>query len=99
MKIAKFRTLWDVQSVLLLVLFTGATVAAQGTRAVWTKTDADPYTNVAFSHSGEILALGRQDTNTNDFLNAGDGSLIRSFSGNHAGVNALVFTPDDQTLI
>ena len=81
-----------------LTAFLAARAAAQET-VIWEKTDADPYTHVGFSHGGTILALGREDSNTSDFLNASDGSLIRSFNGYHNGVNALVFTLDDQYLI
>jgi WD40 repeat protein len=83
----------------LAVLVFSLCVSAQGLSVIWTKTDADPYTHVAFSHSGTMLALGRADSNTSDLLNASDGSLIRSFTGQHNGTNAVVFTADDQYLI
>ena len=73
--------------------------SAQGFSVLWTKQDADPYTHIAFSHSGTILALGRADSNTSDLLNASDGTLIRSFSGQHNGTNDVVFSLDDQYLL
>jgi WD40 repeat protein len=81
-----------------LTAFLTARASAQET-VIWEKTDAAPYTHAAFSHGGSILALGREDTNTSDFLNSNDGTLIRSYSGNHNGTNALVFTLDDQYIV
>jgi len=81
-----------------LTAFLAARAAAQET-VIWEKTDADPYTHVAFSHGGTILALGREDTNTSDFLNSSDGTLIRSYSGIHNGTNVVVFTLDDQYIV
>jgi WD40 repeat protein len=81
-----------------LTAFLAARAMAQET-VIWEKTDAVPYTHVAFSHGGSILALGREDSNTSDFLNAADGTLIRSFSGYHNSTNTMVFTLDDQYLI
>ncbi|PYS98958.1 MAG: hypothetical protein DMF63_12860 [Acidobacteria bacterium] len=69
------------------------------TKVIWQKAEVDPYTHVVFSHSGSMLALGREDSNTSDLLNAADGSLIRQFTGRHNAVNDLVFTLDDQYLI
>jgi WD40 repeat protein len=80
-------------------LITCRSVPSQGLAILWTKQDADPYTHVAFSHDGTILALGRGDSNTSDFLNAANGDLIRSFTGQHNTTNDLVFTLDDQYLI
>jgi WD40 repeat protein len=100
MKHSGIKFIWEIQAVLLFILCTGATVAAQGTRTqIWSKTDADPYTHVTFSHDGRTLALGREDGNTSDFLNASDGTLIRTFGGPHNGNNDMVFTLDDQYLI
>jgi WD40 repeat protein len=85
---------------------TGAATLGQGgvpsTRAeqiLWSKEDAEPLLNVAFSTDGTILALGREDSNTTDLLNASDGSLIRSLTASHNRVNDAVFTFDDQDLI
>lgn len=95
----KINIILKIQAVLLLVLFSGAAVPAQKNTILWSKPDADPYTHVAFSHNGQILALGREDSNTSDFLNADDGSLIRSFTAYHNGNNDMVFTLDDQYLV
>lgn len=62
---------------------------------IWSKIDTDPYTHVAFSHNGQILALGRGSGNTSDLLNAADGSLIRTFSGRFNETNDLLFSADD----
>jgi WD40 repeat protein len=81
-----------------LTAFLAARAAAQET-VIWEKTDADPYTHVAFSHGGSILALGREDSNSSELLNSSDGTLIRSYGGPHNGTNAMVFTLDDQYLV
>lgn len=88
----------------LIVIYLGLTAfltarAHAQEQVIWEKTDADPYTHVAFSHNGQVLALGREDSNTSDFLNSSDGSLIRSFNAYHNGTNAMVFTLDDQYLV
>jgi len=66
---------------------------------IWTKQDADPYLNVAFSTDGSMLALGREDSNTTDLLKAKNGNLIRSLTATHNRTNEAVFTLDDQYLI
>lgn len=87
-------------SLLLLTwLVWTASVLGQGERIIWSKQDADPYLNVAFSHDASILVLGREDSNTADFLDANNGNLIRSFYGSHNRVNEAVFTLDNQYLI
>jgi WD40 repeat protein len=83
---------------LFIFLLSGA-VSAQKETIIWSKQDADPYINLAFSHDGSILALGRQDSNTSDFVNAQDGTLIRSFTSRFNSTNDLIFTSDDQYLI
>jgi len=88
-----------IQLVVLALLLLSGTVAAQRETIIWSKQDADPLLNVAFSTDGSMLALGRQDSNTSDFLDADTGNLIRSFTGNHNTTNDLVFTLDDQYLI
>ncbi len=85
--------------VVLAWIVAAGTVQAQSERVIWSKQDADPLLNVAFSSDGSILALGREDSNTSDFLRAIDGSLIRSFTASHNTTNDLVFTLDDQYLI
>jgi WD40 repeat protein len=82
----------------ILLLCTG-TAFAQRERILWSKPDADPLLNVVFSNDGTILALGREDSNTTDLLNAADGSLIRHLDATHNRVNDAVFTLDDQDLI
>jgi WD40 repeat protein len=88
-----------IYSVLMLVLFSNVGIAAQDRTVIWTKSDADPYTHVTFSHDGQTLALGRSDSNTSDFLNVSDGSLIRTFGAPHNGNNDMIFTLDDQYLV
>jgi DNA-binding beta-propeller fold protein YncE len=88
-----------IQAVLFFILFSSAGASAQNRTVIWSKTDADPYTHVAFSHDGRILALGRSDSNTSDFLNVLDGSLIRTFGGPHNENNDMVFTLDDRYLV
>ena len=83
---------------LILFIWTG-TVLGQDERIIWTKQDADPYLNVAFSTNGSMLALGREDSNTADLLNAKNGNLIRSLTATHNRINEAVFTLDDQYLI
>ena len=83
---------------LILLLWTG-TVLGQDERIIWTQQDADPYLNVAFSTTGSMLALGREDSNTTDLLNAKNGNLIRSLTASHNWTNEAVFTLDDQHLI
>ena len=46
-----------------------------------------------------MLALGREDSNTTDLLNAKNGNLIRSLTASHNWTNEAVFTLDDQHLI
>src|SRR2546423_6134345 len=92
-----------VQFGFLALLASAGTLLAQE-RIIWMKQDYDPLLNVAFSHdgsmlAGSMLALGREDSNTSDFLRASDGKLIRSFSGSHNTTNDLVFTLDNQYLI
>jgi WD40 repeat protein len=88
---------------LQLLVFTSiictGTALAQRERILWSKPDTDPLLNVAFSNDGTILALCREDSNTSDFLNAADGSLIRSITATHNRINDSVFTLDDQYLI
>lgn len=84
--------------ILALLLATG-TALAQGERILWSKPDADPLLDVVFSNDGSILALGREDSNACDLLNASNGSLIRVFDASHNRVNDAVFTLDDQDLI
>ena len=80
-----------IQAVLLFIMFSGAPVTAQNRSIIWSKTDADPYAHVAFSHDGRILALGRSDSNSSDLLNALDGTLIRTFGGAVPGeIHALI---------
>jgi WD40 repeat protein len=81
-----------------LSAFVAARAHGQET-VIWEFTDAEPYKHVAFSHGGSILAVGYGSGNTSQFLNASDGSLIRSYGGPHNTTNALVFSPDDQYLI
>jgi WD40 repeat protein len=88
-----------IQLVVLAWTVSAGTVVAQSERVIWSKQDADPLLNVAFSSDGSILGLGRQDSNASDFLRAIDGSVIRSFSGSHNTTNDMVFTLDDQYLI
>src|SRR4029450_12922310 len=73
-----------------------ATAFAQRERILWSKPDADPLLDVVFSNDGTILALGREDSNTTDLLNAADGSLIRALDATHNRVIDAVFTLDDQ---
>ena len=86
-----------------LILFTWSGMAwgqyGQYERIIWQKQDADPYLNVAFSTNGSMLALGREDSNTTDLLNAKNGNLIRSLTASHNRTNEAVFTLDDQYLI
>jgi WD40 repeat protein len=87
----------------VLILFIWSETAlgqyGQHERIIWTKQDADPYLNVAFSTNGSMLALGREDSNTTDLLNANDGNLIRSLTATHNRTNEAVFTLDDRYLI
>jgi WD40 repeat protein len=96
MKLCTVNILASIFCFLFVTIFGSASLSAQ---IIWSKVEADPYTNVAFSHSGSILALGRQDGNTSDFLNSADGTLIRAFESRHNAVNAIVFTQDDQSII
>jgi WD40 repeat protein len=91
-----FRTL---QLLALAWLVCTGTALAQRERILWSKPDAEPLLNVAFSNDGTILALCREDSNTSDFLNSADGSLIRSFDASHNRINDAVFTFDDENLI
>jgi WD40 repeat protein len=88
------RVVAPLACVLLLCGIAGAQLSI-----LWKVPDADPYTFAAFSHSGSILAVGRAGSNTSEFLNAADGSLIRTFSGQHNGTNVVVFSLDDAYLI
>ena len=92
------NSLPKIQLLILTWLVSSGIVLAQE-RIIWSKQDYDPLVNVAFSHNGAVLALGREDSNTADFLNARDGNLIRSFYGSHNRINDSVFTLDDQYLI
>jgi WD40 repeat protein len=83
----------------LAVITFSFSVPAQAISILWSKQDADPYTHVTFSHDGTLLGLGRADSNTSDLLSSADGSLIRTFTGQHNGTNDLVFTNDDRYLI
>src|SRR5437870_318887 len=82
-----------------VLLALAETLLAQGEEIIWRKQDYDPLVNVVFSNDGSILALGREDSNTSDFLRADNGKLIRPFIGNHNTTNDMVFTLDDQYLI
>jgi WD40 repeat protein len=82
-----------------ILLLCTATAFGQRERILWSKPDADPLLDVAFSNDGTILALGREDSNACDLLNASDGSLIRVLDASHNRVNDAVFTFDDQNLI
>ena len=85
------RNIVRIQLGFLTLLVLAGTVAAQRERTLWSKQDVDPALNVAFSTNGSLLALGREDSNTSDFLNAENGNLMRSFSGQHNTTNDLVF--------
>jgi WD40 repeat protein len=85
--------------IILTCLAAVSTAVASREQIIWSKPDADPLLNVAFSNDGTILALGREDSNTTDLLNAVDGSLIRVLDASHNRVNDAVFTLDDQDLI
>ena len=84
--------------VLTSLIWTG-TALAQRERILWSKPDADLLLDVVFSNDGTILALGREDSNTTDLLNAADGTLIRALDATHNRVNDAVFTLDGQDLI
>ena len=99
MKPARLTKLFPPVSYFLFFLLVPLTFVHAQTKIFWEKAEADPYTHVAFSHSGTMIALGREDSNTSDLLNTSDGTVIRQFSAYHNQVNALVFTPDDQRLI
>jgi hypothetical protein len=73
-------------------LLANGTALAQGERILWSKPDADPLLDVVFSNDGSILALGREDSNACDLLNASDGSFIRALDASHNRVNDAVFT-------
>jgi WD40 repeat protein len=88
-----------VQLLILTLLIWTGTVLGQQEQIIWSKQDYDPLLNVTFSNNGSILALGREDSNTSDFLKAASGSLIRSFTGSHNRTNDSVFTLDDRFLI
>jgi WD40 repeat protein len=88
-----------IQLLALAWLVATGTTLAQGERILWSKPDADPLLDVVFSNDGTILALGREDSNACDLLNASDGSLIRVLDATHNRVNDAVFTLDDQDLI
>lgn len=87
--------------VLVWLVSSGTVLAQLGTRGgtIWSKQDPDPYLNVAFSTNGSILALGREDSNTTDLLDATNGNLIRALTATHNRTNEAVFTLDDQYLI
>lgn len=89
----------QIYLLLLTLLFCTGTALAQRERIRWSKPDADPLLDVVFSNDGTILALGREDSNTTDLLNATDGSLIGALDATHNRVNDAVFTLDDQDLI
>ena len=91
-----FRTF---QLLALAWLVCTGTALAQRERILWSKPDADPLLDVVFSNDGTILALGREDSNACDLLNASDGSLIRVLDASHNRVNDAVFTFDDENLI
>lgn len=93
------RNIIRIQLVFLTLLALAGTVAAQRERTIWSKQDADSAPAIAFSSDGSLLVLGRRDSNTSDFLNADNGNLIRSFSGQHNTTNEAVFTLDGQYLI
>src|SRR5262245_46602427 len=97
MKIRRYRS-GVLQLVGLAWLSCAGTALAQGERILWSKSDADPYLNVAFSSDGTTL-LGREDSNTIDLLNARNGRPIESLTASHNRVNDAVFTLDDQDLI
>jgi WD40 repeat protein len=84
--------------ILTSLIWTG-TARAQRERILWSRPDADPLLDVVFSNDGAMLALGREDSNECDLLNAADGSLIRVLSATHNRVNDAVFTFDDEDLI
>jgi len=50
---------------LVFLLLYSVNLQAQ-TKIIWQKAEVDPYSHVAFSHSGSIIALGREDSNTSD---------------------------------
>jgi WD40 repeat protein len=89
----------SLQLLVLTSLLSAGTVLAQREEILWSKPDADPLLNVVFSNDGTILALGREDSNTTDLLNASDGTIIRVLDATHNRVNDAVFTFDDQDLI
>jgi WD40 repeat protein len=89
----------QIHLLFFILLICTVTAFGQRERILWSKPDADPLLNVVFSNDGTILALGREDSNTTDLLNAADGSLIRPLDATHNRVNDAVFTPDDQDLI
>src|ERR1044071_6378958 len=80
-------------------LFWTVTAFAQTEQVLWSKADADPLLDVVFSHDSTTLALGREDSNECDLLNAADGTVIRVLDATHNRVNDAVFTLDDQDLI
>ena len=88
-----------IQLLALAWLVSTITALAQGERILWSNPDADPLLDVVFSNDGTTLALGREDSNARDLLNASDGSLIRVLDATHNRVNDAVFTLDDQDLI
>lgn len=88
-----------VSLLILTSLLWAGTAVAQREQILWSKSDADPLLDVVFSNDGSILALGREDSNECDLLNAADGSLIRVLNATHNRVNDAVFTFDDQDLI
>src|SRR4029450_11351492 len=89
----------QIHPLFFILLLCTATAFAQRERILWSKPDGDPWLAVVFSNDGTILALGREDSNTTDLLNAADGSLIRALDATHNRVNDAVFTLDDQELI
>ncbi|HUR97250.1 MAG TPA: hypothetical protein VMZ26_04200 [Pyrinomonadaceae bacterium] len=98
MKRDSFRKLFPLVSFLIGLFSLPPTIYSQ-TKVIWQKTDADPYTHVTFSHDGTIIALGREDSNTTDLLNASNGSVIRQLTTSHNAANVVRFTNDDRYLL
>jgi WD40 repeat protein len=61
--------------------------------------DATTFRNaMAFSPDGQLVATGRTDSNTVSVREAGDGTLLRSLTGQNNNAGALAFSPDSALL-
>src|ERR1041385_6147391 len=76
-------------------LFWTVTAFAQTEQVLWSKADADPLLDVVFSHDSTTLALGREDSNECDLLNAADGTVIRVLEATHTRENDATLTNAD----